>query len=101
MSNAVLDAVRAALPQIRERADEAERLGVIPEASIKDLEATGFFRLLQPKRFDPVDFFAAVRLIADGSTGWVSSVVGVHPWQGRCSSIARGRLSGVPTRAPD
>ncbi|HET7689823.1 MAG TPA: flavin-dependent monooxygenase [Nocardioidaceae bacterium] len=88
MSQAVLDAVRDLLPQIRERAEEGERLRVVPESSIKDLEAAGFFRLLQPKRYDglesdPVDFFTAVRLIAqaDGSTGWVSSVVGVHPWQ--------------------
>ena len=88
MSQAVLDAVRDLLPQIRERAEEGERLRVVPEASIKDLEAAGFFRLLQPKRYDGlesdvVDFFTAVRLIAqaDGSTGWVSSVVGVHPWQ--------------------
>jgi len=88
MSKAVLDAVRDLLPQLRERADEAERLRVVPESSIKDLEASGFFRLLQPRRFDglesdPVDFYAAVRLIASacGSTGWVSSVLGVHPWQ--------------------
>jgi 3-hydroxy-9,10-secoandrosta-1,3,5(10)-triene-9,17-dione monooxygenase len=88
MTQAVLDAVRDLLPQIRERAEEGERLRVVPEASIKDLEAAGFFRLLQPKRYDglesdPVDFFTAVKLIAgaDGSTGWVSSVLGVHPWQ--------------------
>ncbi|MGH3365309.1 MAG: 3-hydroxy-9,10-secoandrosta-1,3,5(10)-triene-9,17-dione monooxygenase oxygenase subunit [Nocardioidaceae bacterium] len=88
MSKAVLDAVRDLLPQLRERADEAERLRVVPESSIKDLEASGFFRLLQPRRFDglesdPVDFYTAVRLIASacGSTGWVSSVLGVHPWQ--------------------
>ena len=88
MSQAVLDAVRDLLPQLRERADEAERLRVVPDASIKDLESTGFFRLLQPKRFDglesdPMDFYTAVRWIAGacGSTGWVSSVVGVHPWQ--------------------
>ena len=88
MSKAVLDAVQDLLPQFRERADEAERLRVVPESSIKDLEASGFFRLLQPKRFDglesdPVDFYTAVRMIASacGSTGWVSSVLGVHPWQ--------------------
>ncbi len=88
MSQAVLDAVRDLLPTLRERADEAERLRVVPEASIKELEETGFFRLLQPKRFDglesdPIDFYTAVRDIsgACGSTGWVSSVVGVHPWQ--------------------
>ena len=88
MSQAVLEGVRDLLPTIRERADEAERLRVVPEASIKELEEVGFFRLLQPKRFgghesDPVDFYTAVRDIAGacGSTGWVSSVVGVHPWQ--------------------
>src|SRR3954451_21668839 len=88
MSQAVLEGVRDLLPTIRERADEAERLRVVPEASVKELEETGFFNLLQPKRFDgleadPVDFYTAVRDIASacGSTGWVSSVVGVHPWQ--------------------
>jgi 3-hydroxy-9,10-secoandrosta-1,3,5(10)-triene-9,17-dione monooxygenase len=88
MSQAVLDGVRDLLPSLRERADEAERLRVVPEASIKEIEETGFFRLLQPRRFDglesdPVDFYTAVRDIAGacGSTGWVCSVVGVHPWQ--------------------
>lgn len=88
MTASVLDAVRDLLPTLRERADETERLRVVPEASVKDLEAAGFFRMLQPRRFDgleadPVDFYTAVREIASacGSTGWVSSVVGVHPWQ--------------------
>jgi 3-hydroxy-9,10-secoandrosta-1,3,5(10)-triene-9,17-dione monooxygenase len=88
MTASVLDGVRDLLPTLRERAEEAERLRVVPEASIKDLEGVGFFRLLQPRRFDgyeadPVEFYTAVRDIASacGSTGWVSSVVGVHPWQ--------------------
>jgi 3-hydroxy-9,10-secoandrosta-1,3,5(10)-triene-9,17-dione monooxygenase len=83
-----LDGVRDLLPTFRDRADEGERLRVVPEASIKELEETGFFKLLQPRRYggfeaDPVDFYTAVRDIAsaDGSTGWVASVVGVHPWQ--------------------
>jgi 3-hydroxy-9,10-secoandrosta-1,3,5(10)-triene-9,17-dione monooxygenase len=88
MTQAVLDAVRDLVPQIRERGEEGERLRVVPEASIKDLESAGFFKMLQPKRYDglesdPIDFFTAVKEIAsaDGATGWVSSVVGVHPWQ--------------------
>lgn len=88
MSQAVLDGVRDVLPAIRERADEAERLRVVPEASIKELAETGFFKLLQPKRYggyesSPIDFYEGVKQIAGacGSTGWVSSVVGVHPWQ--------------------
>ena len=88
MSQQVLDGVRDLLPTIRSRAEEAERLRVVPDASIKELEETGFFRLLQPKRYggfesDPVDFYTGIKEIAGacGSTGWVSSVVGVHPWQ--------------------
>ena len=88
MSEKVLDAVRDLVPGFRQRADEGERLRQVPEQSVKELEETGFFRLLQPKRFDgfeadPVTFYTAVREIAaaDGSTGWISSVLGVHPWQ--------------------
>jgi 3-hydroxy-9,10-secoandrosta-1,3,5(10)-triene-9,17-dione monooxygenase len=88
MSEKVLDAIRDLLPGFRERADEAERMRQVPEQSVKELDETGFFRLLQPARFDgleadPVTFFTAVKEIAsaDGSTGWISSVLGVHPWQ--------------------
>jgi 3-hydroxy-9,10-secoandrosta-1,3,5(10)-triene-9,17-dione monooxygenase len=87
-AQSVIGGVQDLLPTFRDRADEAERLRVVPEASIKELEEVGFFRLLQPQRFDgleadPVTFYTAVRDIASacGSTGWVSSVVGVHPWQ--------------------
>ncbi|NEB81708.1 flavin-dependent monooxygenase [Streptomyces sp. SID14478] len=86
-SAAVLDAVRALLPALRERVADAEAQRKVPESSIKDLAATGFFRLLQPRRFggyaaDPTLFYDAVHEIAEacGSTGWVASVVGVHPW---------------------
>ena len=88
MTQAVLDGVRDLLPAFRDRADETERLRQVPDASVKELEETGFFRILQPKRFDglegdPIDFYTAVSLIgsACGSTGWISSVLGVHPWQ--------------------
>jgi 3-hydroxy-9,10-secoandrosta-1,3,5(10)-triene-9,17-dione monooxygenase len=88
MTQAVLDGVRDLLPSLRERADETERLRQVPDASVKELEETGFFRLLQPQRFDgleadPIDFYTAVSLIASacGSTGWLTSVLGVHPWQ--------------------
>lgn len=84
----VKDGVQDLLPTIRERAEETERLRVVPESSVKELEEVGFFKLLQPVRFggleaDPVDFYTCVRDIASacGSTGWVSSVLGVHPWQ--------------------
>src|SRR5215468_11053126 len=87
-AQAVIAGVTDLLPVIRQRAQEAEDGRVVPAESVKSLEETGFFRLLQPRRAggleaDPVTFFTAVRLIASacGSTGWVASVIGVHPWQ--------------------
>jgi 3-hydroxy-9,10-secoandrosta-1,3,5(10)-triene-9,17-dione monooxygenase len=88
VGQAVVDAVRDLLPVLRERAQETEDARVVPVESVKALAEAGFFRLLQPSRFggyeaDPITFLTAVRHIASacGSTGWVSSVVGVHPWQ--------------------
>jgi len=87
MSERVIAGVRDLLPVLRERAQEAEDARCVPEESIKALQETGFFKLLQPKRYggletDPVSFYTAVREIASacGSTGWVASILGVHPW---------------------
>jgi len=87
-TQAVIAGVTELLPTLRQRAQETEDARVVPAESVKSLEETGFFRLLQPAsagglEADPVAFFTAVRLIASacGSTGWVASVVGVHPWQ--------------------
>jgi 3-hydroxy-9,10-secoandrosta-1,3,5(10)-triene-9,17-dione monooxygenase len=84
----VLAAIGELLPVLRQRAQETEDARCVPPESVKALTETGFFRLLQPARFggletDPLTFYTAVRMIASacGSTGWVSSVVGVHPWQ--------------------
>ncbi|SEB68196.1 3-hydroxy-9,10-secoandrosta-1,3,5(10)-triene-9,17-dione monooxygenase oxygenase subunit [Streptomyces sp. TLI_105] len=83
----VLAAVRALAPALRERAAEAEALRRVPDASVGELEAAGFFRLLRPGAYgglaaDPAVFYAAVHEIAKacGSTGWAASVLGVHPW---------------------
>ncbi|HEV8561186.1 MAG TPA: flavin-dependent monooxygenase [Actinophytocola sp.] len=84
----VVEAVRELLPGLRERAQETEDARRVPGESIKALRQAGFFRLLQPERYGgleehPVEFYRAVRLIAGacGSTGWVASVLGCHPWQ--------------------
>jgi 3,4-dihydroxy-9,10-secoandrosta-1,3,5(10)-triene-9,17-dione 4,5-dioxygenase len=85
---AVIAAVADLLPVLRQRAQETEDNRNVPADSVKALAETGFFRLLQPASYggleaDPIAFFTAVRLIASacGSTGWVASVLGVHPWQ--------------------
>lgn len=87
-ATAVLDAVRDLLPAFRERAQATEDARRVPVENIAGLQESGFFKLLQPARYNgleasPVDFYRGVRLVASacGSTGWVSSVLGVHPWQ--------------------
>jgi 3-hydroxy-9,10-secoandrosta-1,3,5(10)-triene-9,17-dione monooxygenase len=84
---AVVSAVADLLPVLRDRAQEAEDLRVLPSQTVKALEEAGVFRLLQPARWggyeaDPLTFLGAIRAIASacGSTGWVCSVVGVHNW---------------------
>lgn len=88
MSNDVLAAIQPLLPGIAQRASSTDDNRVVPAETIKELTAAGVFRMLQPKRYggaetDPVAFYEVVREISGvcGSTGWVTSVIGVHPWQ--------------------
>src|SRR3546814_15647195 len=98
----------ALLPALRERAQETEDLRRIPDESIKGLQETGFFRLLQPKQWggyeaDPVLFYSAVKKIASecGSTGWVSSIIGVHNWHcAPFSKQAQSEVWGNETKLP-
>ncbi|MFF3261889.1 3-hydroxy-9,10-secoandrosta-1,3,5(10)-triene-9,17-dione monooxygenase oxygenase subunit [Streptomyces sp. NPDC002932] len=88
MGNEVLESVRALLPAIGKRAAATDEDRRIPDATIEELTGAGVFRMLQPARYggleaDPVDFYQVVRAISAVccSTGWVASVLGVHPWQ--------------------
>ncbi|WP_067441699.1 3-hydroxy-9,10-secoandrosta-1,3,5(10)-triene-9,17-dione monooxygenase oxygenase subunit [Nocardioides jensenii] len=88
MSQDVLDNVRDLLPGIADRAVATDEARVVSKETITELTDSGLFRMLQPKKYgglegDPLAFYEAVRLISGscGSTGWVSSVMGVHPWQ--------------------
>ncbi|MFC8868817.1 3-hydroxy-9,10-secoandrosta-1,3,5(10)-triene-9,17-dione monooxygenase oxygenase subunit [Streptomyces sp. NPDC057148] len=88
MGNQVLESVRALLPGIAERAVAADEARRIPRSTVRELTEAGVFRMLQPARYgglesDPVDFYRVVRAISAVccSTGWVASVLGVHPWQ--------------------
>lgn len=83
----VLAGVAELLPGLRAQARAVEDARQIPVETMRALAAAGHFRLLQPRRFggfeaDPADFYSSVRALASacGSTGWVASVVGVHPW---------------------
>ncbi|CAB3785946.1 Flavin-dependent monooxygenase, oxygenase subunit HsaA [Paraburkholderia caffeinitolerans] len=78
----------ALAPVLAERGDAAEAAGRIPAQTIADMQAAGFFKVLQPKRYggyelDPQTFFEIQMALARGcmSTAWVYGVVGVHNWQ--------------------
>ncbi|MGW0159780.1 3-hydroxy-9,10-secoandrosta-1,3,5(10)-triene-9,17-dione monooxygenase oxygenase subunit [Mycobacterium sp. NPDC003323] len=84
---AVLAGIDDLLPNLRERAQTAEDQRQVPYETINELDEVGFFKLLQPEQWgglqaDPTVFYEAVRRLASacGSTGWISSIIGVHNW---------------------
>ncbi|MEU5838730.1 3-hydroxy-9,10-secoandrosta-1,3,5(10)-triene-9,17-dione monooxygenase oxygenase subunit [Streptomyces diacarni] len=87
MGNTVVEAVRGLVPALADRAQETDTAGRVPDKTVRELIDSGVFRMLQPRRHggleaDPVDFYAAVRVVSAAccSTGWLASVLGVHPW---------------------
>jgi 3-hydroxy-9,10-secoandrosta-1,3,5(10)-triene-9,17-dione monooxygenase len=88
MSERVLDRVNDIADQLREQAWEAEKLGQLPAATVKQMKAIGSIRLLQPKKHGglevhPREFAETVMATAalDPAAGWINGVVGVHPYQ--------------------
>jgi 3-hydroxy-9,10-secoandrosta-1,3,5(10)-triene-9,17-dione monooxygenase len=86
--DAFLRRIDLLLPAIRARAAETERLGRVPDETIQALTDAGVFRATQPRQWgglelDLATFYEGMIRIASacGSTGWVASVVGIHPWQ--------------------
>lgn len=87
MTKETLHSVRDLLPGIADQARVVDETRRVSDDVIEDLQNTGVLRMLQPKRYggseiDPVEFYEVVRAIsgACGSTGWIVSVLGVHPW---------------------
>src|SRR5690348_8720477 len=87
-ADAFLAGITVLLPEIRARASETERAGRVSDDMVQALAKAGVFRAVQPRQWgglelDLATFYQGMVLIASacGSTGWVASVVGVHPWQ--------------------
>ncbi|MBO9549370.1 acyl-CoA dehydrogenase family protein [Pseudomonas sp.] len=79
---------RELVPVLRERAAQAAQAGRLPEETIADFHEAGFFRILQPARWqglelEPKDFFEVQMILAEGcmSSAWVLGVVAIHNWQ--------------------
>lgn len=88
MSERVLDRLVDLADQFREQAVEAEKIGQLPDTTVKSMKAIGSIRLLQPKRHGgmevhPREFAETVMATAalDPAAGWINGVVGVHPYQ--------------------
>ncbi len=79
---------REMIPALQRRAAQADADRRIPAETIAELQAAGFFRMLQPKKYggyemDPQAFYNVAMTLAEGcmSTSWVFGIVGVHNWQ--------------------
>lgn len=84
----VLDNIMQFADEIREGGVEGEKLMRLSDGNAKRLRDSGVIRMLQPKEFGgleahPREFAETAMGIGavDGSTGWVSGIVGVHPWE--------------------
>jgi 3-hydroxy-9,10-secoandrosta-1,3,5(10)-triene-9,17-dione monooxygenase len=80
--------VEALLPALRERAAECTALGRLPDATARDFEAAGLFRILQPAshggfEYSPKVLWDIVVRLASAcpSSAWTLSVVGIHNWE--------------------
>src|SRR5258705_12497063 len=103
MTDRVLDRVMAIADRLREQAWDAERLGRLPDETVKDLKSVGAIRLLQPKRYNgfevhPREFAETVMAVAslDPASGWINGVVGVHPYQLAYADRRSRKRSGAP-----
>ncbi len=79
---------REMVPILAERAARADQERRISAETIDDFREAGFFRILQPKRYegyelDPHVFYEVQMTLAEGcmSSAWVFGVMGVHNWQ--------------------
>ena len=87
-AEAMLASARALQPVLRERAAQCAAARKIPDTTIADFAAAGFFKLLQAEQFggyamDPQVFYAVGLELAKAcpSSAWVLGVVAVHNWQ--------------------
>ncbi|MBB3039230.1 acyl-CoA dehydrogenase family protein [Hoyosella altamirensis] len=88
MSEHVLDAVRDLIPDLRERAEHAEKDLAVSGVTVKELSQTGLLALLRPHEFggtegELVTFCTAIKEVARacGSTGLITAALAVTPWR--------------------
>ena len=75
------------IPKLRERAEEAEDLRMMPDETIEDIKKAGIHKMFTPKRYGgfEMDWGTQVDVARElgkgcASTSWMSSVVMSHSW---------------------
>lgn len=108
-TDAVLDALDALLPEIAERATEAERLRTMPLGLVARAEAAGLFRMQRVRALgglevDPPTLVDVVERLAhaDASAAWTvligATSNALFGWL--APAVARGMLDGTETPRP-
>ncbi|MEU4841001.1 acyl-CoA dehydrogenase family protein [Nocardia testacea] len=84
----VTDRIEQYAEEIRAAGAEGDRLMRLADTSVRRLREAGAIRMLQPKTYGgfechPREFAETTMAIAamDGAAGWVTGIVGVHPWE--------------------
>ncbi len=84
----VLDRIEQFADEIRAEGVEGDKLMRLSDASAKRLRDAGVMRMLAPKEYGgyeshPREFAETAMGIGamDGAAGWVTGIVGVHPWE--------------------
>ncbi len=81
----VVQRARDMIPALRERQEECERIGRLPDETSRDFVEAGFYRILQPRRFGGYEFdlptFTRVAIaLARGcpASGWTFTLTAGH-----------------------
>jgi 3-hydroxy-9,10-secoandrosta-1,3,5(10)-triene-9,17-dione monooxygenase len=84
---AMIARAKALIPNLRDRASRTEELRRLPPETERDLQDTGLFRIVQPKRVggSELDYVALVDCAdalgqADASVGWNFANLASHHW---------------------
>lgn len=85
--NDIIERARAMVPDLRDRAQDAENLRRLPDETHRDFLDAGFYRVLQPAAFGglELDFGTQTELAVElapgcASSAWVASVTACHGW---------------------
>jgi 3-hydroxy-9,10-secoandrosta-1,3,5(10)-triene-9,17-dione monooxygenase len=84
----LVERARAMIPALKERAKACTAARNVPAETVAEMQAAGFFKVLQPKRWggyemNPNVYFDILKTLAEGcmSSAWIYGVIGCHPYE--------------------